>query len=155
MAGRGPVPKRTQVTPADDARRQAEFTVLHPDGTQYGPELPDIMDWPEQTRSLWQALRTDAAARLWTEADWSYLLDTMLLSADLWSGNAKVAPEIRLRLAEFGVTPASRMRLRLLIDEQAAAPVSKLDEIRAKQQKTRRRRLTRLVDTPTSTKGTQ
>lgn len=132
MAGRGPAPKATRIRPNDNARRQAEFTVLHPDGLVHGPDLPDVMEWPEQTVEFWQALRTDAAASTWTEVEWKQLIDVALLHADLWSGNPRVASEIRIRLAAYGLTPADRLRVRQVV----AAPTApnKLDDLRARQE---------------------
>jgi hypothetical protein len=54
-----------------------------------------------------------AQSELFTESDWSELLDTALLHARLWRGEVSVAPELRLRVAKFGATPEDRARLRI------------------------------------------
>lgn len=146
----GPAPKMERIRERDTNRRLSEFTVLHADGVAYGPELPaGIIDWPQQTLDFWETLRTDAAASTWSPLDWRYLQDVALLHADLWSGNPKVAAEIRLRLSQFGVTPDARQRMRLLISDTPPpdAQESTLDSLRQRQeQQQRRRRLTRIVN---------
>ena len=44
-------------------------------------------------------------------------MDTALLHAELWAGNAACASELRLRVAKFGATPEDRARLRMSIEE--------------------------------------
>jgi hypothetical protein len=48
-----------------------------------------------------------------TATDWSELMDTTVLHAQFWSGDTKVAPELRLRVAKFGATAEDRARLRI------------------------------------------
>ncbi|TCO47311.1 hypothetical protein [Actinocrispum wychmicini] len=57
-----------------------------------------------------------------TGTDWDFLLDTALLHAELWSGVASVAPELRLRVGKLGATPEDRQRLRMQIIEPGATP---------------------------------
>jgi hypothetical protein len=153
MPGRGAVPKPTRVRDADNHRRIAEFTVLSADGEIRGPDLPESIEWPNQTRALYEALRIDPVSQVLTPADWQHVIDTMALHRLMWVGepsNAiKVAAEVRLRLNQLGVTPESRLRLRLMVAPSAdEAPTSTLEELRRRQreQEQRRRRLTRMVD---------
>jgi len=142
MPGRGPAPKAQRVRPNDQARRDAETTVRVDDGVVRGPALPTRMpavaigenedvefvsEWPEQTRSWWETWRRSPQAQGWGATDWDFLLDSALLHARLWLGDAKVAAELRLRVAKFGATPEDRMRLREVIavsagDSPAPAP---------------------------------
>jgi hypothetical protein len=87
------------------------------DGQSHGPDLPDTMDWPAQTRRWWETWRSSPQAQTLTDTDWDFLLDTALLHAELWSGNGSVASELRLRVAKFGATPEDRARLRMQIGE--------------------------------------
>lgn len=46
--------------------------------------------------------------------DWSYLLDTALMHHSMWThGQWTLAAEVRLRVAQYGATPADRLRLRI------------------------------------------
>ena len=113
MAGRGPAPK----DPSALRRRNlpAQTVTVIPDGTVRGPELPEDFDWPAQTLAWWATMRSTPQAQTYTDADWSFLLDTAVLHADFWLGDRKVAAELRLRVAKFGVTPEDRARLRISI----------------------------------------
>lgn len=90
-------------------------------GTQ--PELPSFQvsddnglheyQWPAATRDWWQMWAESAQAESFTATDWSFLLDTAVIHAKLWMGNAAAAAELRLRVAKFGATPEDRARLRM------------------------------------------
>jgi hypothetical protein len=124
MAGRGPAPKvegerrRRNVKPAAG-------TVVVDDGEVRGPDLPAGYDWPAPTREWWATWRSSPQASAFTDTDWGFLVDTALLHAELWAGNAACASELRLRVAKFGATPEDRARLRMSIeapDQPAARP---------------------------------
>lgn len=120
MAGRGPAPK----DPAERRRRNkpaAPATVLVSDDEVRGPELPAGYDWPAPTREWWETWRSSPQATTFTDTDWGFLLDTALLHAELWAGNAGAASELRLRVAKFGATPEDRARLRMSIEEPEQA----------------------------------
>ena len=120
MAGRGPAPK----DPAKRRRRNVDpvpTTVVASDDVVRGPELPASYDWPRQTREWWETWRSSPQATAFTDTDWGFLLDTALLHAELWAGNAAVASELRLRVAKFGATPEDRARLRMQIEEPQPA----------------------------------
>lgn len=119
MAGRGPAPKRNRSRPNDTARRAAEFERVEADGEVRGPDLPAGFDWPSRTLEWWHTWRVSPQAVTFTDSDWQFLLDTAMLHAELWSGNAAVASELRLRVAKFGATPEDRLRLRLEVESQA------------------------------------
>jgi len=141
MPGPGALPKETRSRTRDSAARDAITAKLKADGTIRGPELPEG-DWPAQTLTWWMNLRSSPMAQQWIAADWDALLDTAVLHRELWSGDLKVAPEIRLRMQQFGVTPESRLRLRISVDTEtaeakAATPVVQPD---------RRRRLLKVVE---------
>lgn len=115
MAGKGFPPKE----PSQRARRNKDsqpMRVLHEDPAGQ-PDLPAAMPggdpWPEPTRTWWAMWKDSALSEDFTSSDWSYLLDTALLHARLWSGQVSAAAELRLRVAQFGATPADRARLRI------------------------------------------
>nr|WP_236742993.1 hypothetical protein [Mycobacteroides abscessus] len=69
--------------------------------------------WPPRTREWWQMWKDSPLSAEFTSTDWSELLDTAVLHARYWSGDHKVAAELRLRVAKFGATPEDRARLRI------------------------------------------
>lgn len=123
MSGRGPAPKKNKV------RRNVDpvaLKIITAEPTPQ-PDLP-IFDvqveidgqlssqefaWPARTREWWQMWADSPLSAEFTSTDWSELLDTALLHARFWSGDIKVASELRLRVAKFGATPEDRARLRI------------------------------------------
>lgn len=82
------------------------------------PELPRLGDdeeWHVQTILWWHMWGQSELADDFTDAEWSYLTDTALLHHAFWNGDLKVAGELRLRSAKFGVTPEDRVRLRIQV----------------------------------------
>jgi hypothetical protein len=142
------LPKVSPIRDQDGQRRRAEFTKLVHDGEVRGPELPESTEWPEETRALYDAIRRDAIAQALTEADWRHVIDTMALHRLMWvnepSNAIKVAAEVRLRLAQLGVTPESRLRLRMLIAEPTEQTSPNEDRLRANRE--RKQRLMKLIE---------
>lgn len=119
MAGRGPAPK----DPRRRARRNADpvgTTVIAFQRAER-PDLPDDVDWPEQTRAWWDMWAESPLSEHFMSTDWSFLLDTARLHAEFWQGDAKAAAELRLRVAKFGATPEDRARLRIQFAEADGA----------------------------------
>jgi hypothetical protein len=115
--GRGPAPKAQHSRPRDTARRTAPNAILTGEPTR-GPDLPDSMTWPEQTRHWWETWRTSPQSQVMLATDWDFLLDTAILHARFWTGESTtVAAELRLRVAKFGATPEDRARLRMQVGE--------------------------------------
>jgi len=111
MAGRGPQPK----DPNKRARANKDpvpLRVIHAEPIEQ-PELPAHVDWPRETLDWWQMWAESPLSAEFTSTDWSELRDTALLHAQLWSGDTKVAAELRIRVAKFGATPEDRARLRI------------------------------------------
>lgn len=115
MAGRGPAPK-----PSDQrVRRNAEaqgMRVVESDPVEQ-PELPELMPdgepWPEQTALWWRMWGEDPLSAEFRSTDWSELLDTAVIHGRYWSGEIKLAGELRLRTGKFGATAEDRARLRI------------------------------------------
>lgn len=127
MAGRGPAPQPNLRTD-HGKRRAAEFVSVTSDGQVRGPDLPEG-DWPQATRALYESLRRSPMAQTWLDVDWFALHDLAILHAAYVSGELRHAPELRLRLAQFGVTPEARLRLRLMVEESSPTE-SKLEALR-------------------------
>lgn len=122
MAGRGPAPKKEHARPRDTARRTKPAAVVEADGELHGLDLPTLEEaWPPPTERWWDTWRRSAQAQTMTDTDWDFLLDTALLHARFWRGDAGVAAELRLRVAKFGATPEDRMRLRIQVGEPKPA----------------------------------
>jgi hypothetical protein len=62
---------------------------------------------------FWRMWQDSPLSADFTSSDWSFLLDTAVLHADFWSGESRVAGELRQRVAKFGATPEDRARLRI------------------------------------------
>ncbi len=122
MAGRGPAPK----DPSKRARRNSDpipLRILIAEATEQ-PNLPTVslvdseglpadLEWPAQTVNWWQMWADSPLSTDFTSTDWSFLLDTAMLHAAYWTGDLKVAGELRQRVAKFGATPEDRARLRI------------------------------------------
>lgn len=116
MAGRGPAPK----DPDKRARRNADPVPLRVVVAELGAEQPELPaarpsgdPWPAQTVTFWRMWQDSPLSADFTDSDWSFLLDTAVLHADFWSGDSRVAGELRQRVAKFGATPEDRARLRI------------------------------------------
>ena len=63
-------------------------------------------------------------AETFNALEWSELLAAAVLHGLFWSGDHRVAGELRLRVAKFGTTPEDRARLRLEFTDAEPEPVS-------------------------------
>lgn len=80
------------------------------------PELPQSIDWHPQTLLWWHMWGQSEYAHDFTDAEWSFLIDTALIHNEFWSNtDMRVAGELRLRAAKFGITPEDRVRLRIQV----------------------------------------
>lgn len=140
MAGRGPQPK----DPSKRVRRNADptaATLLRFEEAEQ-PNLPTFYvnvevdgetvrrryQWPKITRDWWAMWRDSPQAEHFGSTDWSFLLDTALLHAEVWGrGETKHAAELRLRVAKFGATPEDRARLRMQFADADAADSKRPD----------------------------
>src|SRR3954454_1424188 len=78
------------------------------------PELPVCdVEWHPQTRQWWDVWGRSQIATTFTEADWSFLLDTARVHTMFWNGSLRAAGELRQRVAKFGSSPEDRARLRI------------------------------------------
>lgn len=81
------------------------------------PPLPEVMPngdpWPERTLEWWDMWGEDPLAEDFRPTDWSELMDTAAIHGAYWSGDLKLAGELRLRTAKHGATQEDRARLRI------------------------------------------
>ncbi|MDD6565969.1 MAG: hypothetical protein PUF11_04170 [Parafannyhessea umbonata] len=69
------------------------------------PRLPDTVDWPEETEEWFESWRSSPVTDGWTPQQWSYLIDTALVHAEVWgSNNIAMLGELHRREAYMGVT---------------------------------------------------
>lgn len=97
--------------------------------------------WPKRTRDWWRAVSTMPHAALWSDADWSFAIDTAMLAAEFHDGVVSAATELRQREKILGTTMDARRDLRIRYlhagppaepeeADRAPAPVAQLDEYR-------------------------
>ncbi len=132
MAGRGPAPKDINRLAGHGAAkaRAAGMRVIASAPVEQ-PPLPEVMpggdQWPEQTRIWWQMWKVDPLSAEFRATDWADLLDTAVVHGRFWSGETKLAGELRLRVAKHGATAEDRARLRITF-----AAADQADEKRGK-----------------------
>lgn len=113
MAGVGPTPKPRNARARRNADRSAE-TILRPEVVE-PPELPaEYRDLP-LVADWWESWVSSPQADVFGRTDWQYLRDTLPLvkAYHYEEGGLKWGAEIRLRVAQFGASPADRARLRM------------------------------------------
>lgn len=132
MAGKGPPPK--DVRRRSGAPARGEWVELSPLVVAVLPELPALAegDWDPSTRLAWEAWRADPVTAMYSIADVSYALDTILLRNSMTASSAN---EIRLRMDALGLTPKGKRDLRWRVVKEPApvgqpAGVTALNEYR-------------------------
>ena len=139
MAGPGRAPQKVLSRERDTARRQAEMKRLEKDEQLRGPDLPEG-DWHPRTVVWWENWRRSPQAQHMGQVDWDFMVDTAMMHSQMWTGDLKMAAEVRIRVAKFGATPEDRLRLKVQVDEDLKP------EVRAPKAKARRERLLKVVD---------
>jgi hypothetical protein len=119
MAGRGPASTGRAIR--RNKEQQAHGIVFASPSEQ--PTLPPMFElvngrrrkrvWHPQTQRWWDVWAKSPLSAEFTDDDWTFLTDTALLHHAFWSGDTKVASELRLRVAKFGQTPEDRARLKI------------------------------------------
>lgn len=114
MPGIGPPPKEPSRRAGH--RKDPNPTTRLPFKPCVPPDLPEDceFDWHPQTRAWWKVWQECPQATMMGETDWAYMLDTALMHHHMWGRQQwTLAAEVRQRLAQFGATPADRLRLRI------------------------------------------
>lgn len=122
MAGRGPAPtgravrrnsgrqfREIEATPEDQPKLPTLYQQVEVDGRIVRKQLV----WPKATRRWWEAWKQFPLASEFTVMDWAELMIAAQIHAEVIKGNLKLAPELRLRVSKFGVTPEDRARLQI------------------------------------------
>lgn len=120
MAGHGPAPTGRATRNSGGMRTITAEPVAQPTLPEFdvqieidGELVSQSFSWPERTREWWTMWADSPLSAEFTSTDWSELMDTALLHAKFWSGEIKLAGELRLRVAKFGATPEDRARLKI------------------------------------------
>ena len=115
MAGKGALPKPDHKR-ARGNKGKSPMRIVYAEPVPQ-PSLPEVMPngepWPVRTVEWWAMWGDDPLAAEFRATDWSELMDTAVVHAEVWSGNTKLANELRLRTQMFGATAEARARLRI------------------------------------------
>ena len=110
-----------------------------------GPRLPRQRvggrPWPTRTKAWWKAISTMPHCVRWSDADWSFAIDTAMLAAEFHdNGTSAAAAELRQREKILGTTMDARRDLRIRYlqpdtgpppdDDEPVAPVTQLEDYR-------------------------
>jgi hypothetical protein len=79
-----------------------------------------ILPWPTETKRWWRAVSRMPHCVLWSDTDWQFALDTVLIAAAFHAGDMKQAVELRQREKVMGTTLDSRRDLRIRYVEAVA-----------------------------------
>ena len=129
VAGKGRLPKPDHMRARANRDERPRYLVVSDPVSQ--PPLPDCMPggepWPERTVEWWKMWGEDPLSGSFRATDWSELMDTALIHAEVWSGNMRLANELRLRTARMGATAEDRARLRIqfagsMSDDEVSKP---------------------------------
>ncbi len=115
MAGHGPPPKDPDQRARGKRSDVVLLKVVQQTEAAEQPLLPADIDWHTQTILWWHTWRESPLSDDLTTVDWQYLLETAYIHTAFWNGDMKAASELRLRMANFGATPADRARLRIQV----------------------------------------
>lgn len=98
------------------------------------PSLPDALGTSERVKAWWDALDSVSGSDKWTDADWSFALDTSLLVHAVWAeGELKWMQELRQREQSLGITPAARPAkptTEAVIEKVTETPLQRITERR-------------------------
>lgn len=124
----GPSPK-DMGQKAGNGGRNAPWAVV-PTRRADAPELPAFfrywdgestrrIKYPPETVRWWNNWASEESPlnKNFTAHDWDYLLETSVMHAKFWLGidQAKMASELRQRVAKYGATPEDRAKLRIVL----------------------------------------
>ena len=117
----GPPPKFAGARRRRNPPARGDWIEIPPLEAPVLPELDELFEgeWAPETLFAWEAWRQDPVTALWTPADVSFAIDTILLHNAMTPSTAN---EIRLRMDTLGLTAKGRQHLRwkvVTLEEQA------------------------------------
>ncbi|GAA0406283.1 hypothetical protein GCM10010357_29070 [Streptomyces luteireticuli] len=124
------MPSRRGPAPSPNARRRnathalGEHELTPTSGE--GRALPDALGITTGgARRFWKTWASAPQTQHWLETDWAELEITTKLVDEFYSGNVRLAGEIRQRVGRWGATTEDRARLRMNFDEQVEEEAAK------------------------------
>ena len=137
----GRVPKHPEERRNRAKPRAGEWVDLPAEGRK-GP-VPPVPKGAlgAQGKAWWKTVWKSPMATMWTEEDIPALLELAVLREQLMFGKVSVAPEVRLRSGEFGLTPKGRQDRRWRIVTDTGEMVEPKDDEFEKRRTERRTRL--------------
>ncbi len=144
MAGRGPAPKPADQRRNRSAKRDGDWVTLPAEGHRGAiPSLPRGLGITKTTREWWKAIWRTPMATQWTAGDVPALTELAVLRERLVvDGKVSVAPEVRLRSDQFGLTPKGRQERRWIITDEDAVRAGIPDELEKRRSRARRMKAT-------------
>ncbi len=129
MPIRGTKPGANTTTKQRSVHEWVEVPNVPHDGRHLPPRRCNGKAWSAATKRKWEAIRTMPHAALWTDSEWEFALDTIELVALFYSGNTKVAGEIRNREKVLGTTHEYRRDQRIRYVEPKPVAVAEVRDI--------------------------
>lgn len=140
MAGRGPAPKLPELRRNFTKPQAGEWIKLPSEGRKGPvPLLPKHLGLSRATHEWWKRVWKTPSALMWTKADFDALVGLAILWDKYLDGKTSLASEIRLREAEFGLSPAGRQQRRWLIVDEVE-PEQAADQLAEQRRRTERRK---------------
>ena len=116
-----PVPPKPATQRRNRNRKLAgEWVVLDEVYSGPIPQLPETLEWSDETQSWWTRIWNSLMATQWLEADAEALSLLALVRQRFLEGDMRLAQEVRLGSDAFGLTPKGRQRLRWSVTEKDA-----------------------------------
>lgn len=140
MAGMGRTPKLPEERRNRAVPRAGEWQQLPKEG--YKGPIPSLkgLGLAPATHAWWKKIWRTPMATMWQPGDVPALIELATLRERLMDGKVTVAPEVRLRSDEFGLTPKGRQERRwLVVDEPLHLEEEPTDELVARRRERKQR----------------
>ena len=116
-----PVPPKPATQRRNRSRKLAgEWIVLDEVYSGPVPQLPETLEWSDDTRRWWSEIWRSPMATQWLEADAEGLSLLALVRQRFLEGDMRLAQEVRLASDDYGLTPKGRLRRRWIVTEKDA-----------------------------------
>lgn len=128
--GRRPNPDRSAVRNRVPLSKELRRVVNTPFENGRNRELPPLPRgkglWHERTLKWWDTIRTMPHARLWSESDWDFAIETAVIYQAFWLGDLKADTSLRIRERLMGCTYESRLSAGIVYAEPEPEPLAEV-----------------------------